>query len=138
MKGGIRELALAVTIAAGTALAQPALAQDWGDGRVQVEKQSANCYVVSFTRSAGTKAQSQKIARAGLRNYIVSFIQQQGWRRSTTKIRAKRAKPNPSLRDSVPRSEFFRPDIVTSRDYTQCWEGVFAPAICTSGALVCK
>lgn len=138
MRAGIRYFALAAGIAAIVGAAQTAPAQNWGNGRVAVEKRGANCYVVSFTRSASTRAQSQQISRAGLKSYINAFIQQQGWRRSRVKIRAKRAKPNPSMRDSVPRSEFFRPDKVTSRDYTQCWEGVFAPAICTAGALVCK
>ncbi len=138
MRGVIGYLGLAAGIAALVAFTRPATAQDWGNGRVEIEPSGANCFIVSFTRSASTKAESQKISRTGLKTQIVDLIRQQGWRRSQVKIRAKRAKPNPSLRDSVPASEFFRPDIVTARDYTQCWEGLFAPAICTAGALVCK
>lgn len=134
LTASVAAAALAGTIALNT----PVNAATWGHGRVQVEPHGKNCYIVSFTRSAENRAESLRISREGLKTHVIDLIQRKGWRRSTTKIRAKRAKPNPSMRDSVPKNEFFKPDHVTSKDYTQCWTGVVAPAICTAGSLVCK
>lgn len=138
MRGLIYRSVFAWGLVAFIAMTLPAQSAIWGLGRVLVEPRGKNCFIVSFTRSADTKAESQMVARAGLKLHVNGLIQRQGWWRSRAKIRAKRARPNPSMRSSVPRSEFLKPDIVTARDYTQCWEGVIAPAICTAGALVCK
>lgn len=109
-----------------------------GDGRVDVVNRGSNCRLISFSQSAGEVAVARRNSQSGLKKQILVIIQLEGWKRSRIKASARRAKPNPSMRDSVPSNEFVRPDVVTSKAYTQCWTGVFAPYVCTSGALVCK
>lgn len=126
--------------AAGAVLliAGPAMADVLGPGRPDYVEHGKSCYVVSYTRSATTRSESLSASRDGLATYIKEFLAMQGWSRSKARISAKKATPNPSLRSDVPREAFFKPDSVSKSAYTQCWEGVIAPAICTSGALVCK
>lgn len=109
-----------------------------GDGRVEVENRGANCRLISFSQSAGEVAVARRNSQSGLKKQVLVIVQLEGWKRSRIKVSARRAKPNPSMRDSVPSNEFVRPDTVTAKAYTQCWTGVFAPYVCTSGALVCK
>jgi len=109
-----------------------------GNGRVLVENKGANCRLVSFSQSAGDRARALKNSQAGLKTHVLDTIRLEGWRRSKVSIRARRAKPNPSIRDSVPKNEFVGGNVVTRTSYSQCWTGVFAPYVCTSAALVCK
>lgn len=132
----VRELTVATgLICALSLLPQAALA---GDGRVEVENRGANCRLISFSQSARYPSIARENSQAGLKKQILVIVQFEGWKRSQIKVSAKRAKPNPSMRSSVPSSEFVRPDVVTDQAYTQCWTGVFAPYVCTSGALVCR
>lgn len=136
MSSNIRKTGLIAGILAGAFLL-PLTAQA-GNGRVLVENQGVNCRLVSFSQSADERSLALKNSQAGLKIHILDTIKMEGWRRSKVKIRAKRAKPNPSIRDSVPKNEFVGGNVVTRTSYSQCWTGVFAPYVCTSAALVCK
>ncbi|GAB4228711.1 MAG: hypothetical protein Kow0032_09350 [Methyloligellaceae bacterium] len=124
-------------LAAAAILLMP-LAADAGNGRVEVVNHGKNCRIVSFSQSADKLKVALKNSQNGLKRQVEEVIRLEGWRRSRVKIRAKRARPNPSIRTSVPKNEFVGGNVVTRTSYSQCWTGVFAPYVCTSGALVCK
>ena len=52
-------------------------------------------------------------------------------------LSAMRAAPQPYWRGSVSENMMYKPDIVTSKSYTVCWQGVVSSYVCTSGAKAC-
>jgi hypothetical protein len=55
-------------------------------------------------------------------------------------LRARRVKPDPfwkSVRPVVTPDMLLKPDVVNSKTYSQCWEGVVVPYVCTAGAVAC-
>ena len=134
MRTGV--VSLGVLAVAAIALS-PAIAEA-GNGRVEVVKQGKNCRLVSFSQSADKLKVALANSQKNLKSHVLETIRLEGWRRSKVKIRAKRARPNPSIRDSVPKNEFVGGNVVTKTSYSQCWTGVFAPYVCTSASLVCK
>lgn len=136
MRRGV--LACAAFASVVVLMSGPATAGLLGPGRPYYYEHGKSCYVVSYTRSATTKEESIEGSRSGLAGYIKEFIAMKSWSRSKTRISAKKATPNPSIRSDVPKEAFFKPDLVSKTAYTQCWEGVIAPYICTSGAQVCQ
>ena len=55
-------------------------------------------------------------------------------------LRARRVKPDPfwkSVRPVVTADMLLKPDVVNSKTYSQCWEGVVVPYVCTAGAVAC-
>jgi hypothetical protein len=52
-------------------------------------------------------------------------------------VSAMRAEPQPYWRGRVSENMMHRPDIVTEKSYTICWQGVVSTYVCTSGAQVC-
>ena len=51
-------------------------------------------------------------------------------------VSAMRAEPQPYWRGRVSENMMYRPDIVTDKSYTVCWQGVVSTYVCTSGAQV--
>jgi len=98
----------------------------------------ARCQLIVATNSAASKALA---ARAAHQNAIDSGNQlkrQFGWTYVT--LRARKVKPDPfwkAVRPVVTNDMLLKPDIVTAQTYSQCWEGVVVPYVCTAGAIAC-
>lgn len=99
---------------------------------------AAGCKLIRATNSASSKMLA---ARAAQQNAIANahaLKRQYGWRYVT--LRARRVKPDPfwkSVRPVVTRDMLLKPDVVTSKTYSQCWKGVVVPYVCTAGAVAC-
>jgi len=99
---------------------------------------SAGCQLIKATNSAESKASA---ARAAYQNAIDSaetLRRQKGWRYVT--LRARKVKPDPfwkAVRPVVTPDMLLKPDVVTAKTYSQCWEGVVVPYVCTAGAIAC-
>lgn len=100
------------------------------------------CYQISATLDGPTKPNAVGRAQKALEETIDAWRRDQGWpsgwRSRRVRITAMKAKPQPYLRRSVREELYYRPDVVTKRAYTVCWEGVISPVVCTSGAKLCK
>lgn len=98
----------------------------------------AGCQLIKATNSAGSKASA---ARAAYQNAINSANQvkrQRGW--SYVSLRPRKVTPDPfwkSVRPVVTQDMLLKPDVVTSKTYSQCWKGVVVPYVCTAGAVAC-
>jgi len=103
-----------------------------------LEPASAGCQLIKATNSAESKASA---ARAAYQNAIDSaeeLRRQKGWRYVT--LRPKKVTPDPfwkAVRPVVTADMLLKPDVVTSKTYSQCWEGVVVPYVCTAGAIAC-
>ncbi len=98
----------------------------------------AGCQLIKATNSAGSKASA---ARAAYKNAVTTANQvkrQRGWR--YVRLRPRKVTPDPfwkSVRPVVTKDMLLKPDVVTSRTYSQCWKGVVVPYVCTAGAMAC-
>jgi len=105
---------------------------------VGLPKADAGCQLIKATNSAGSKASA---ARAAYQNAVITANQvkrQKGWRYVT--LRPRKVTPDPfwkSVRPVVTKDMLLRPDVVTSKTYSQCWKGVVVPYVCTAGAMAC-
>ena len=110
------------------------------DCRPTVQKLSKRCYFISATMDGGPGKHSIDRSRQALKETIADFRRRQppeeGWM-GRVSIVGMRPKPNPYMRDSVPRN-LTLPGGSTRGASTVCWRGVIAPAVCTSGAKVCR
>lgn len=103
-----------------------------------LEPASAGCQLIKATNSAESKASA---ARAAYQNAIDSaeeLRRQKGWRYVT--LRPRKVTPDPfwkAVRPVVTADMLLKPDVVTSKTYSQCWEGVVVPYVCTAGAIAC-
>jgi hypothetical protein len=121
MKSYLRVLALA-SMAAGLCLAQGAPA-------------SAGCIGLSGTADGFDKETAVGRAQLALADYINEYKASKHL--SAVTVSPMRAQPQPYWRDSVSENMMYRPDIVTGKSYTICWQGVVSPYVCTSGAKAC-
>jgi len=98
----------------------------------------AGCELVKATNSASSKAAA---ARAAYQNAIETANQvkrRRGW--SYVTLRPRKVKPDPfwkAVRPVVTQDMLLKPDVVTSKTYSQCWKGVVVPYVCTAGAVAC-
>ena len=103
-----------------------------------LEPASAGCQLIKATNSAESKASA---ARAAYQNAIDSaeeLRRQKGWRYVT--LRPRKVTPDPfwkAVRPVVTADMLLKPDVVTAKTYSQCWEGVVVPYVCTAGAIAC-
>ncbi|MGI9383915.1 MAG: hypothetical protein ACR2PO_12245 [Methyloligellaceae bacterium] len=77
-------------------------------------------------------------SQEGLEKLFVEWRRDRHWSKASMRIKAAKATPKPSLRSAVAEETILKPDVVTKTSYTQCWEGVIWPYVCTSGAKVCR
>lgn len=98
----------------------------------------AACQLIRATNSAESKASA---ARAAYQNAIDTANQikrQRGW--NYVKLRPRKVTPDPfwkAVRPVVTEDMLLKPDVVTSKTYSQCWKGVVVPYVCTAGAIAC-
>jgi hypothetical protein len=121
MKSYWRGSALAL-IAAGFCLALGAPAQ-------------AGCVGLSGTADGFDKETAVSRAQLALDQYVKEYRAQK--KLGAVTLSAMRAAPQPYWRSSVSENMFYKPDIVTAKSYTVCWQGVVSPFVCTSGAKAC-
>jgi hypothetical protein len=99
---------------------------------------AARCQLIVATNSAGSKLLAAKAAHQNAIDSANQLRSQYGWRYVT--LRARKVTPDPfwkSVRPVVTRDMLLKPDIVTAKTYSQCWEGVVVPYVCTAGAVAC-
>ena len=99
---------------------------------------AAKCQLIKATNSASSKALAAKAAHQNAIDNAYALKRQYGWKYVT--LRARRVKPDPfwkSVRPVVTRDMLLKPDVVNSKTYSQCWEGVVVPYVCTAGAVAC-
>ncbi len=97
------------------------------------------CVLAAGTQDGGDKQRAVEKSRATLEESIQAVMKQYGWKRVS--VRPKRAKPDPLfrlVRTEVRPEWLLPPPVVSKRAYTVCWSGVQSPAVCTSGAMVCR
>jgi hypothetical protein len=121
MRSYLRVSALAV-IAAGLFLAQGATAH-------------AGCVGLSGTADGFDKETAVSRAQLALSDYIKEY--KAAKKLGTVTVSPMQAQPEPYWRGSVSENMMYRPDIVTAKSYTVCWQGVISPYVCTSGAKAC-
>jgi len=109
-------------IAAGICLALGAPAQ-------------AGCVGLSGTADGFDKETAVSRAQLALDEYVKQYKAEK--KLGTVTLSAMRATPEPYWRPSVSENMMYKPDIVTSKSYTVCWQGVVSPYVCTSGANAC-
>lgn len=98
-----------------------------------------NCQLVKGTQDGRNKQRAIEKSRETLEIGVKEVQQRRGWKRVSVTPRRLRAEPLwKMVRTSVPKEAYMWPAVKSSRAYTVCWEGVFSPAVCTSGALVCQ
>jgi hypothetical protein len=103
-----------------------------------IEPASAGCQVIKATNSAESKAAAARAAYQNAINTANQIKGQRGWKYVT--LRPRKVKPDPfwkAVRPVVTPDMLLKPDVVTSRTYAQCWEGVVVPYVCTAGAIAC-
>jgi hypothetical protein len=99
----------------------------------------ANCQLVKGTQDGRNKQRAIEKSRETLEQGVREVKARHGWKRVSVTPRALQAEPLwKMVRTSVPKDAYMRPDVQSARAYTVCWEGVFSPAVCTSGAMVCQ
>lgn len=100
---------------------------------------NAACQVVNGTQDGGNKQRAVEKSRATLEDAIAAMKKRPGWANASVAPVKVRAIPLwKMVRTSVPKDAYLRPDVVSSRAYTVCWEGVYSPAVCSSGAKLCQ
>jgi hypothetical protein len=103
-----------------------------------LEPASAGCQVIKATNSADSKANAARAAYANAINTANQIKAQRGWKYVT--LRPRKVTPDPfwkAVRPVVTPDMLLKPDVVTSKTYAQCWEGVVVPYVCTAGAVAC-
>ena len=99
----------------------------------------AACQVVNGTQDGGNKQRAVEKSRATLEDAIAAMKKRPGWgTASVTPVRVRATPLWKMVRTSVPKDAYLRPDVVSDRAYTVCWEGVYSPAVCSSGAKLCQ
>jgi hypothetical protein len=110
------------------------------DCRPVVHKLSNDCYLITATMDGGPGAHSIDRSRQALKETIDDFRRGQpqaaGWARRL-RVTAMKPAPNPYMRSVVTR-DLMLGEARSAEAHTVCWRGVVAPAVCTSGARVCK
>lgn len=119
-------LGLAMFVVAGL---QPA------EARRDVISNAGKCYIISSSFHGTNPPKALRQARDDLELAIKRLSNKEGWK--NPRVSAQRVRPNPTLRSEVTADVMLKPDVKTSRSYTQCWEGVIWPYVCTSGAKLC-
>jgi hypothetical protein len=97
--------------------------------------QAGGCVGLSGTADGFDKETAVSRAQLALDAYVKEY-------RAAKKIGAvtlspMRTAPQPYWRGSVSENMMYKPDIVTAKSYTICWQGVVSPYVCTSGAKAC-
>ena len=99
----------------------------------------AACQVVNGTQDGGNKQRAVEKSRATLEDAIVAMKKRPGWANaSVTPVKVRAIPLWKMVRTSVPKDAYLRPDVISGRAYTVCWEGVYSPAVCSSGAKLCQ
>jgi hypothetical protein len=103
-----------------------------------LQSADAGCEIVRATNSAKSKAAAARAAQANAIRTAEEIRRKRGW--SYVKLRPRKVKPDPfwkSVRPVVTPDMLLKPDVVTSKTYSQCWKGVVVPFVCTAGATAC-
>ena len=103
-----------------------------------VQRANAGCELVKATNSAESKAAAAKAAYATAVQTANQIKRRRGW--SYVNLRPRKVNPDPfwkSVRPVVTPDMLLKPDVVTSKTYSQCWKGVVVPYVCTAGAMAC-
>ena len=98
----------------------------------------AGCQLIKATNSAGSKAAAARAAYQNAINTANQVKRQKGWSHVT--LQPRKVTPDPfwkSVRPVVTQDMLLKPDVVTSKTYSQCWKGVVVPYVCTAGAMAC-
>jgi hypothetical protein len=103
-----------------------------------VQPVAAGCQLIRATNSAKSKAAAARAAYATAIQTANQVKRQRGW--SYVSLRPRKVTPDPfwkSVRPVVTADMLLKPDVVTSKTYSQCWKGVVVPYVCTAGAIAC-
>lgn len=103
-----------------------------------VQPADAGCQLIKATNSAASKAAAAQAAYRNAINTANQIKRQRGW--SYVTLRPRKVTPDPfwkSVRPVVTQDMLLKPDVVTSKTYSQCWKGVVVPFVCTAGAMAC-
>ena len=95
----------------------------------------AACVGLSGTADGFDKETAVSRAQLALDEYVKQYKAEK--KLDAVTLSAMRAAPQPYWRGSVSDNMMYRPDIVTSKSYTVCWQGVVSTYVCTSGAKAC-
>ena len=99
---------------------------------------NAGCELVKATNSAESKAAAARAAYANALQTAEQIRQRRRWKYVT--LRPRKVQPDPfwkAVRPVVTPDMLLKPDVVTSKTYSQCWKGVVVPYVCTAGAMAC-
>ena len=96
------------------------------------------CFIVSNSHHGFSKESAVVQSQEGLEKFFEEWRRDRHWSKATMRIEGAKATPRPSLRSGVAEEMILKPDVVTERSYTKCWEGVIWPYVCTSDAKVCR
>ncbi len=101
--------------------------------------EAASCQVIVGTQDGRNKQRAIEKSRATLEAAIVAAKRRHGWKQvSVTPTRPKAFPLWKAVRTTVPPEAFLPPDAISDRAHSVCWEGVFSPAVCSSGARLCQ
>ena len=95
----------------------------------------AACVGLSGTADGFDKETAVSRAQLALDEYVKQYKAEK--KLDAVTLSAMRAAPQPYWRGSVSDNMMYKPDIVTSKSYTVCWQGVVSTYVCTSGAKAC-
>ncbi|MGH6867038.1 MAG: hypothetical protein ACREDO_12955 [Methyloceanibacter sp.] len=99
---------------------------------------AARCELIVATNSAASKSSA---ARAAYSNAIATAQELRRKNRwGYVSMRPRKVTPDPfwkSVRPVVTRDMLLKPDVVTTKTYSQCWKGVVVPYVCTAGSIAC-
>jgi hypothetical protein len=96
---------------------------------------SAACVLLAGTADGFDKETAVSRAQRSVEDYIQQYKTEHHL--GAVSVSAMRAEPQPYWRGRVSENMMYRPDIVTDKSYTVCWQGVVSTYVCTSGAQVC-
>jgi len=103
-----------------------------------IQPASAGCQLIKATNSAESKASAARAAYANAIDTANQVKRERGW--SYVTLRPRKVTPDPfwkAVRPEVTPDMLLKPDVVTSKTYSQCWKGVVVPYVCTAGAVAC-
>jgi hypothetical protein len=103
-----------------------------------VQPADAACQLIRATNSAESKSSAARAAYQNAIDTANEIKRQRGWNYVT--LRPRKVTPDPfwkAVRPVVTEDMLLRPDVVTSKTYSQCWKGVVVPYVCTAGAIAC-
>jgi len=101
----------------------------------QIGPALATCVGLAGTADGFDKDTAVSRAQRSLEDYIQQYKAENHLDEVT--VSAMRAEPQPYWRGRVSENMMYRPDIVTDKSHTVCWQGVVSTYVCTSGARVC-